>query len=196
MGSAWRSGGRSTWRTAGRGCGLAGWGEGGARFRLNAARTASRPTATGTPSSGGGTPSSGGAAGAAAASGVLPTGAGSTPIAERSFGIAAGCGGGTANAFSGSTAADMSILTRSIVVTRTRTRSKNFSKLSKSSTLSAEARHEEPLVEFEDVNAVETVEFRTPWQTKLTAAWNEAAKLLEEPRTHSSSRSSDRPAAP
>ncbi len=47
---------------------------------------------------------------------------------------------------------------------------------------SGEPRHEEPLVEFEDVNAVETVEFRTPWQTKLTAAWNEAARLLEEPR--------------
>ena len=67
MGSAWRSGGRSTWRTAGRGCGGAGWGEGGARFRLNAARTASRPTATGPPSLGGAT-------GAAAVSGALLSG--------------------------------------------------------------------------------------------------------------------------
>ncbi len=43
-------------------------------------------------------------------------------------------------------------------------------------------RHKEPLVEFEDVNAIEAVEFRTPWHTKLTAAWDEAARLLEEPR--------------
>lgn len=43
-------------------------------------------------------------------------------------------------------------------------------------------RHEEPKVEFEDVNALESVNFRTPWSTKLAAAWNEAAKLLEEPR--------------
>ncbi len=42
--------------------------------------------------------------------------------------------------------------------------------------------HEEPLVEFEDVNAVETVDFRTPWDTKLNAAWDEAALKLEEPR--------------
>ncbi len=43
-------------------------------------------------------------------------------------------------------------------------------------------RHEEPKVEFEDVNAIETVDFRTPWDTKLTSAWDEAARLLEEPR--------------
>lgn len=42
--------------------------------------------------------------------------------------------------------------------------------------------HKEPRVEFEDVNAIETVDFRTPWDTKLTVAWNEAAVLLEEPR--------------
>ena len=29
----------------------------------------------------------------------------------------------------------------------------------------------EPLVEFEDVNSLETVTFRTPWHTALTAAW-------------------------
>src|SRR5579863_4733539 len=40
----------------------------------------------------------------------------------------------------------------------------------------------EPLVEFEDVNSLETVTFHTPWHTTLTAAWNEAARLLEEPR--------------
>jgi hypothetical protein len=32
------------------------------------------------------------------------------------------------------------------------------------------------------VNAIESVDFRTPWRTKLTATWNEAARLLEEPR--------------
>jgi hypothetical protein len=48
---------------------------------------------------------------------------------------------------------------------------------------SAEAKHhKEPLVEFEDVNAVETVDFRTPWDTKLNAAWDKAVVLLEEPR--------------
>lgn len=40
----------------------------------------------------------------------------------------------------------------------------------------------EPLVFFEDVNTLETAEFRTPWHTKLTAAWDEAAKLMKEPR--------------
>ena len=40
----------------------------------------------------------------------------------------------------------------------------------------------EPLVEFEDVNSLETVTFHTPWHTTLTAAWDEAAHLLEEPR--------------
>ena len=40
----------------------------------------------------------------------------------------------------------------------------------------------EPLVEFEDVNSLETVTFHTPWHTTLTAAWDEAARLLEEPR--------------
>ncbi len=40
----------------------------------------------------------------------------------------------------------------------------------------------EPLVEFEDVNLLETVTFHAPWRTTLTAAWDEAARLLEEPR--------------
>jgi hypothetical protein len=44
--------------------------------------------------------------------------------------------------------------------------------------------HHEPLVTFEDVNSTETVEFRTAWDTKLTMAWDEAARLLEEPRTN------------
>lgn len=43
-------------------------------------------------------------------------------------------------------------------------------------------RHHEPRVEFEDVNALRTVDFRTPWDTKLAAAWTEADTLLEEPR--------------
>jgi hypothetical protein len=47
---------------------------------------------------------------------------------------------------------------------------------------SAERKQEEPHVEFEDVNSLEKAEFRTPWSTKLTDAWNEAARLLEEPR--------------
>jgi hypothetical protein len=42
---------------------------------------------------------------------------------------------------------------------------------------------EEPLVVFEDVNESENVEFRTPWATKLTSAWDEAATLLDTPRT-------------
>jgi multidrug resistance efflux pump len=46
----------------------------------------------------------------------------------------------------------------------------------------AEQHHKKPKVEFEDVNSLETVDFRTPWDTKLTAAWNEAATLLKEPR--------------
>ena len=37
-------------------------------------------------------------------------------------------------------------------------------------------------VEFEDVNAVDSVDFRTPLATTLNAAWDEAASLLEEPR--------------
>ena len=37
-------------------------------------------------------------------------------------------------------------------------------------------------LEFEDVNSLETVTFYTPWHTTLTAAWDEAARLLEEPR--------------
>jgi multidrug resistance efflux pump len=46
-----------------------------------------------------------------------------------------------------------------------------------------EHRHpHEALVEFEDVNSLESVDFHTPWQTKLNAAWTEAARLLEEPR--------------
>jgi hypothetical protein len=40
----------------------------------------------------------------------------------------------------------------------------------------------EPLVEFEDVNSLETVTFHTPWHTTLTAAWDEATRLLKEPR--------------
>ena len=48
---------------------------------------------------------------------------------------------------------------------------------------SAEAKHhEEAHVEFDDVNAVETVDFGTPWATKLTVVWDKAAVLLEEPR--------------
>jgi hypothetical protein len=47
---------------------------------------------------------------------------------------------------------------------------------------SAEVRPGEAKVEFEDVNAVETVGFRTPLATTLNAAWEEAAGLLEEPR--------------
>lgn len=43
-------------------------------------------------------------------------------------------------------------------------------------------RHKEPTVDFEDVNTLESVDFRTPWHTRLTSAWNEAAKLLGEPR--------------
>lgn len=46
-----------------------------------------------------------------------------------------------------------------------------------------ENQHHEPEVVFEDVNALDTVAFHTPWDTKLTAAWDEAARLLEEPRT-------------
>ena len=47
----------------------------------------------------------------------------------------------------------------------------------------AEHHHpKEPKVEFEDVNSLETVDFRTPWHTHLTAAWDKAANLLEEPR--------------
>ncbi len=42
--------------------------------------------------------------------------------------------------------------------------------------------HHEAHVFFEDVNAIETVDFRTAWTTTLTAAWDEAARLLEEPR--------------
>jgi hypothetical protein len=51
-----------------------------------------------------------------------------------------------------------------------------------------EAEHEiekaknEPVVEFEDVNSLETVSFHTPWHTTLTTAWDEAARRLEEPR--------------
>src|SRR5260370_25160640 len=40
----------------------------------------------------------------------------------------------------------------------------------------------EPLVEFEDVNSLETATFHTPWHTTLTAAWDEATRLLKEPR--------------
>lgn len=47
---------------------------------------------------------------------------------------------------------------------------------------SAEARPDEVKVEFEDVNAVETVDFRTSLATTLNAAWDEAATLLGEPR--------------
>jgi hypothetical protein len=46
----------------------------------------------------------------------------------------------------------------------------------------AAVEHAEPLVAFEDVNTLESVDFRTPWHTKLTDAWTEAARLLEEPR--------------
>jgi multidrug resistance efflux pump len=42
--------------------------------------------------------------------------------------------------------------------------------------------HREPLVQFEDVNALQTVDFHTPWETKLNAAWNTANELLKEPR--------------
>jgi len=48
--------------------------------------------------------------------------------------------------------------------------------------LEEEEKRREPLVEFEDVNSLEKVDFRAPWQTKLNAAWNEAATLLKEPR--------------
>ncbi|MFB6465012.1 hypothetical protein [Bradyrhizobium tunisiense] len=40
----------------------------------------------------------------------------------------------------------------------------------------------EPLVEFEDVNSLDTATFHTPWHTTLTSAWDEAVNLLEEPR--------------
>jgi chromosome segregation ATPase len=42
--------------------------------------------------------------------------------------------------------------------------------------------HREPLVAFEDVNALQTVDFHTPWETKLNAAWKKADELLKEPR--------------
>lgn len=50
-----------------------------------------------------------------------------------------------------------------------------------------EAEHEEnekkdPKVFFEDMNSLESVKFRTPLHTKLTEAWDEAVKLLKEPR--------------
>lgn len=45
----------------------------------------------------------------------------------------------------------------------------------------AERKHG-PKVEFEDVNALKTVDFHTPWETRLDAAWTEADSLLEEPR--------------
>ena len=37
-------------------------------------------------------------------------------------------------------------------------------------------------MEFEDVNSTETTEFHAAWTAKLTAAWDEAAELLGEPR--------------
>ncbi|GAA0033993.1 MULTISPECIES: hypothetical protein [Bradyrhizobium] len=40
----------------------------------------------------------------------------------------------------------------------------------------------EPLVEFEDVNSLETVTFHTSWETTLAAAWDKAAHKLKEPR--------------
>jgi len=45
-----------------------------------------------------------------------------------------------------------------------------------------EHHHREARVSFEDVNAMETVEFRTAWTTTLNATWDEAARLLKEPR--------------
>ncbi|HEV2160666.1 MAG TPA: hypothetical protein VGR52_00295 [Stellaceae bacterium] len=44
--------------------------------------------------------------------------------------------------------------------------------------------HHEPEVTFEDVNTLDSVTFRARWDMKLTAAWDEAARLLEEPRTN------------
>ena len=41
---------------------------------------------------------------------------------------------------------------------------------------------QEAHVFFEDVNAIESVDFRAAWATPLNAAWDEAARLLEEPR--------------
>jgi len=43
--------------------------------------------------------------------------------------------------------------------------------------------HQEAHVFFEDVNAIESVDFNIAWTTTLNAAWNEAARRLEEPRT-------------
>ena len=45
-----------------------------------------------------------------------------------------------------------------------------------------EAHHQEAHVFFEDVNAIESVKFDTAWTTTLNATWDEAARLLEEPR--------------
>ena len=47
---------------------------------------------------------------------------------------------------------------------------------------SGEARPHEVKVEFEDVNSVETVDFRTSPETKLNEAWDDAAQKLGEPR--------------